>query len=181
MLPNSPFGRRFGEQIHATLDAKSVRGYAIYAEYLDLGHFTGPNYDSILQTYFTNKYRDKPISLIVALGSEAFKFSLRLRAKVWSDAAIVFVSFDDTAAKDFTAPPNTTGIIAARPFQDMVKAAKILVPGLSQIALVGDSLKRQPLRGQYQQDMQQVAKEVDVVRPHRSLTLSSEDANRGSA
>ena len=69
------------EQIHATLDAKSVQAYAIYAEYLDLGHFTGPNYESIFETYFTNKYRDKPISLIVALGSEALNFSLRLRAK----------------------------------------------------------------------------------------------------
>lgn len=160
---DSPVGRRFNEQFHATLDGEGVRGYAIYAEYLDLGHFAGPNYDSVLGTYFTNKYRDKPISLIVTLGSEALKFSLRLRATLWSDAAMVFVTFDDAAAKDFTAPPNTTGIIATRPFQDLVKAAKLMVPGLSQIALVGDSLKRQPLRGQYQQDMQQVAKEVDVI------------------
>jgi signal transduction histidine kinase len=159
----SPFGRRFGEQIHATLDVKSVQAYAIYAEYLDLGHFTGPNFESIIGTYFTNKYRDKPINLIVALGSEALNFSLRLRAEVWSGAPIVFVSFDDTATKDFTAPPNTTGIIAARPFQDMVEAAKILVPGLTQIALVGDSLKREPLRGRYQQDVQQLTKAMDVV------------------
>ena len=159
----SPFGRRFGEQIHATLDAKSVRAYAIYAEYLDFGHFTGPNYESILETYFTNKYRDKPINLIVALGSAALNFSLHLRSKVWSDAPIVFVSFDDAAAKDFTAPPNTTGIIAVRPFQDMVEAVKILVPGLAQIALVGDSLEREPLRGRYQQDVQQLAKALDVV------------------
>ena len=158
----SPFGRRFAEQIHATLDDKRVQAYAIYAEYLDLGHFTRPNYELILETYFTNKYRDKPISLIIALGSEALNFSLHLRSKVWSDAPIVFVSFDDIAAKDFTTPPNTTGIIAARPFQDMVKAAKILVPGLAQIALVGDSLEREPFRGRYQQDVQQLAKALDV-------------------
>ena len=159
----SPFGRRFGGQIHATLDAKSVQAYAIYAEYLDFGHFTESNYDLILETYFTNKYRDKPISLIIALGSEALNFSLHLRSNVWSDAPIVFVSFDDAAAKDFTAPPNATGIIAARPFQDMVEAAKILVPGLAQIALVGDSLEREPLRGRYRQDVQQLAKALDVV------------------
>ena len=159
----SPFGRRFAEQIHATLDAKSVQAYAIYAEYLDFGHFTGPNYELVLETYFTNKYRDKPINLIVALGSEALNFSLRLRAEVWSDAPIVFVSFDETAAKDFTAPPNTTGIIAARSFQDMVEAAKILVPGLAQIVLVGDSRQREPLRGRYQQDVQKLAKPLDVV------------------
>jgi signal transduction histidine kinase len=159
----SPFGRRFGGQIHATLDAKSVQAYAIYAEYLDFGHFTESNYDLILETYFTNKYRDKPISLIIALGSEALNFSLHLRSKVWSDAPIVFVSFDDAAAKDFTAPPNATGIIAARPFQDMVEAAKILVPGLARIALVGASLEREPLRGRYRQDVQQLAKALDVV------------------
>jgi signal transduction histidine kinase len=159
----APFARRFREQIHATLDAKNVQAYSIYAEYLDLGHFTGQNYGSILETYFINKYRDKPINLIVALGSEALRFSLHLRATVWPDASIVFVSFNDTTARDFTAPPNTTGIIAARPFQDMVKAAKILVPGLAQIALVGDTLERQPLRGHYRQDMQQVAAGFKIV------------------
>jgi signal transduction histidine kinase len=45
----------------------------------------------------------------------------------------------------------------------MVEAAKILVPGLAQIALVGDSLEREPLRGRYQQDVQQLAKALDVV------------------
>lgn len=159
----APFSRRFGEQIHATLDADGVQAYEIYAEYLDFGHFTGPNYDSILETHFASKYHDKPINLIVALGSAALTFSLRLRAKVWSGIPIVFVSFNETPAKDFPTPPNTTGVVAARPFQDMVKAAKILVPGLAKISLVGDSLKRQPLRGHYQQGVQQVAKTLDVV------------------
>jgi hypothetical protein len=45
----------------------------------------------------------------------------------------------------------------------MVEAAKILVPGLAQIPLVGDSLEREPLRGRYQQDVQQIAKALDVV------------------
>jgi len=160
---DSPFGRRFKDQIHSTLDAESVQAYAMYAEYLDFGHFTGPSYVSALETYLTNKYRDKPISLIVALGSDALKFSARLRATLWPSAPIVFVTFDEIAAKDLAALPNTTGVIATRPFQDMVKAARLLVPDLAQIALIGDLLKRQPLRGQYQQDVQQVAKELDVT------------------
>jgi hypothetical protein len=32
---DSPFSRRFKEQIHATLDAETARPYTIYAEYLD--------------------------------------------------------------------------------------------------------------------------------------------------
>ena len=61
-------------------------------------------------------------------------------------------------------PPSASSSRAAtRSFQDMVEAAKILVPGLAQIALVGDSLEREPLRGRYQQDMQQIAKALDVV------------------
>src|ERR1700690_361020 len=68
---NSPFGHRFREHVHSTLDAESTQHYVIYPESLDFGHFNGPDYDATLHAFFKNKYKNKPISIIVALGSQA--------------------------------------------------------------------------------------------------------------
>ena len=160
---DSPFGRRFREQVHSTLDAETAQRYAIYAESLDFGHFSGSDYDAALRSYFNNKYRNKPISMIVALGSNTLKFVSRIHADIWSTVPIVFVTFDDAPATRSTIPSNATGMIALRRFQDLVKSAQQLVPNLARIVLVGESLERQPLRSNYQQEVQQLAKDLNVI------------------
>ena len=157
---NSPYGHRFREQIHSTLDAESTQHYVIYLESLDFGHFNGSDYDATLHEFFKNKYKDKPIDIIVTLGSEALKFMSRMRAETWPSAPIVFVTFYDAMA---VAPTNATGVIAPRRFQDLVKSAQYLVPDLARIALVGERLDRQPLRGQYKNEIQQLTRGLNVI------------------
>ena len=145
---NSPFGHRFREQVHSTLNAESTQNYVVYPESLDFGHFNGPDYDATLHTFFKNKYENKPISIIVALGSQALQFVSRARAEMWPSAPIVFVTFFDAKA---VAPTNATGVIAPRQFQNLVKSAQYLVPDLARIALVGERLDLQPLRTSVQE------------------------------
>jgi hypothetical protein len=114
---NSPFGHRFREQVHSTLDAKSTKDYVIYSESLDFGHFNGTDYDAKIRALFKSKYNDKPISVIVALGSAALKFVSSLRLELSPSTPIVFIIFDDAMA----APPsNSTGAIALQRFQNLV-------------------------------------------------------------
>ena len=140
---NSPFIHHFREQVHSTLDAESKKPFILYPESLDFGHFNGPAYEATLHAFFTNKYKDKPIGIIVAFGSKALNFMSSVRAELWPSAPIVFVTFHDAKT---TFPPNATGAVASRRFQDLVKSAQYLVPNLAQIALVGDRLDHQPLR-----------------------------------
>ena len=156
----SPFGVRFREQIHSTLDAERTKNYVIYPESLDFGHFNGADYDATLHGFFKNKYKDKSINVIVALGADALKFVSRVRAEVWPSTPIVFVTFFDATV---LVPSNATGAFASRRFQDLVKSAQQLVPSLARIALVGERLDIQPLRRQYRTEVQQLTKDLNVI------------------
>ena len=157
---NSPFSHHFREQVHSTLDAESKKPFILYPESLDFGHFNGPAYETTLHAFFTNKYKDKPIGIIVAFGSKALTFMSSVRAKLWPSAPIVFVTFHDAKA---TFPPNATGAVASRRFQELIKSAQYLVPNLAQVALVGDRLDHQPLRTQYQDEIQQLTQNLNVI------------------
>ena len=157
---NSPFGHRFREQVHSTLDAKSTKNYVIYSESLDLGHFNGTDYDATLRAFFKNKYKDKPISVIVALGSAALKFVSSLRAELSPSTPIVFIIFDDPMANT---PSNSTGAIALQSFQNLVASAQYLMPDVARIALVGGSLDSEPIRRHYQNEIQQLPKGLSVI------------------
>jgi len=160
--PGSPFSSRFNAQIHATLDAETAQPYAIYAESLDFGHFGGTDYDAVLRTYFVDKYRAKPLSVVVVLGSSALEFLTRTRSQIWPDVPLVFAAFDGGIARA-SLPANATGTIAPRRLQDLVKSARVLVPKLARIALVGEQLERQPFREHYRRELAQLVKEVDVI------------------
>ena len=157
---NSPFIHHFREQVHSTLDAESKKPYILYPESLDFGHFNGPAYEATLHAFFKNKYQDKPIDMIVAFGSKALNFMSSVRAEFWPSAPIVFITFYDATA---TFPSNATGAVASRRFQDLVKSAQYLVPNLAQIALVGDRLDHQPLRSQYQDEIQPSTQNLNVI------------------
>jgi hypothetical protein len=52
---------------------------AQYTEVLDLGRFGSPQYKKFLRASLQEKYRDKPIGIIVAHGSAALEFTLEKR------------------------------------------------------------------------------------------------------
>jgi len=150
--PDSPFSHRLRTQVHETLDEQMRKGYAINTEFLNLGYFSEKNYDGTLHAYIKRKYDGRPVTVILAIGMGALRFALEMRADTWPQVPIVFESFDRALPVD-PVPANTTGIIAPRRFQDLVKAARLVVPGLAQIALVGDSIDRQPYRRHYRQEL----------------------------
>ena len=160
--PESPFGRHFRAQIHSTLDSKMTHRYSIYSEFLDSGQFKISAYEPALQAYLKSKYHNEQISVIVTLGSKALNFSLRLRNPPLFAAPIVFAAIDDGIENESTRSPNTTGTIAVRRFQDLVRSAKIVVPHLKEIVLVGEPLEHQPLRHHYRQYLQPIAKGLKV-------------------
>src|ERR1700749_148950 len=53
----------------------------IYAESLDLSRFYGEAYESSLRQLLKEKYRDKPIGVLVAVGSAALERVLGWRAR----------------------------------------------------------------------------------------------------
>ena len=103
-VPLSPFSRRFTTEFLSELTRTSPTHVTIYPEFLDLGRFGSPDYDTLVQTYLEKKYRDIRIGVIVALGSESFKLLLRLHPEFSYKVPIVVTTFDeacDSADKTF--------------------------------------------------------------------------------
>ncbi|TMJ04546.1 MAG: GHKL domain-containing protein [Alphaproteobacteria bacterium] len=130
----------------SSLDVPADPAVTIYHEKLDLNVFDGPAYQNVLATFVTEKYRDRPIGMIVALGARALHCSILLRDKQRPEIPIVFAGVGDEATELSELPPNVTGRTIQVSFENYIMAARHLVSGLRQLAVVGDPLERQGFR-----------------------------------
>src|SRR5215211_5094970 len=138
----------------------------IYIQNLDLNNFSGTRYQTKLQEYLRDKYHDVPIGVLLAVGSSAFQFALQLRSESWSNVPIVFASADEESVTRIVAAAgarNVTGRALRFSLAKSVEAARALVPGLHQIALVGDPLERQPFRRHFKEELPLVARDLALI------------------
>ena len=147
----------------STLNEGLTNSVAIYAENLDLSRFGSPQFETIVGTYFREKYREKSIDLIVVNGSRALELILRLRANLWSGVPVVFSTVDEAAVARLKLPSDVTGTFLRRTLADASTAARALVPGLKRIALVGDTLELQRFRRPYLMEFSAVAAELELI------------------
>ena len=161
--PSSQWGRAFRNGLRSVLNADTTAPIAIYSEVLDLARFSGKEYEELLRTFLSAKYRNKPIGLIVVHGSAALEILLRLRSELWSTVPVVFGVVDETTASRLTFPPDVTGTVVRLRLRDAVAVARTLVPNLKRIALVGDPFERQTFRKHYALELPQVATEFEII------------------
>jgi len=124
----------------SALNSSAAAARTIYLEPLNIQRFPGARYWDINYNYLKEKYREKRIDLVVALGPTALNFISTYRSSLWPSTPIVFGLVDDAIIANSKLPPDTTGITVHRRFQMIVDAAKVLVPDLKRIALVGAPL-----------------------------------------
>jgi ABC-type uncharacterized transport system substrate-binding protein len=153
----------FSSAFRSALNAKSAVRVSVYTEHLDLSRFGGPRHDELMRRYLRDKFSERPIGVVVAQGSSALEFVLRSRAELWPQTPVVFASVDDSTAARLRLPPDATGTTYQLTFRDAVISAKILVPSLKRIALVGDPFDRQAVRGHYKQEVPVYAAEYEVI------------------
>jgi signal transduction histidine kinase len=153
----------FSATLRATLD-ETTPHVAVYGDNLDLSQFAGPRQEEILRRYLQEKYRDRHFGVIAAVGASAFKLVRSWRSELWPGVPVVFAAIDEYGAAQFTTTdPDTTGLIMRRTIKLMVAAARVLVPRLKGVAVVGGSLERDPYRRQYIEELQILATQLDVT------------------
>jgi signal transduction histidine kinase len=134
----------------------------VYTEHLDLNRFSGAAYAKSIQSYYREKYRDKPIGVIVAIGPAALDFSLSLRTSLWPGAAIVFAAVDEqTANRSF--PPGVTGIVMRMTLADMITAARALIPELKGVAIVGDRFEDQLYFRHFAEEISDFSRDLQFI------------------
>jgi len=159
----SPFSAAIYARFRSILDAHSPQPVSTYAENLDLGRFGSPQFEAALQTLFREKYRDKPVGVVVAIGSAALDLAVHLRPALWSDAPIIFAAVDEDAFDGGEFPVNVTGTTTRLNLADPVAVARVLVPGLKRVAVVGDPPERQFIRRRVAAELESLAREVEVL------------------
>jgi signal transduction histidine kinase len=140
-----------------------VSRIAVYTEHLDLNRFPSPQHRQLMHGYFQDKYRETSIGVVVVDGPVALDLVLSWRGEMWPEIPVVFYNVDDVSAAQLKLPPNVTGFVAKPTLRGMVDAARMLVPGLKRVALVGDPPERDAYRRNYRQEMAALAAEVEFI------------------
>ena len=158
----APFAHQFREQLHSMSVGEKAANTKLYSESLVASRFNSIDYDAF-RTYFGAKYKNIPISVIVTVGAKALKFGSRMREDIWPKVPIVFVAVGSASDIPSITLLNATGLIVVRRFQDMVASARLIVPLLTQVVLIGTPLEHQAYRPLYFEDVRQVAKNLKIL------------------
>jgi signal transduction histidine kinase len=136
---------------------------AVYTEHLDLNRFPSPRHRELVRSYLHDKYRETPIGVVLVDGLAALDLALSWRSDMGSQIPVVFYNIDKVSAAQLKLPPNVTGLVAQPTFRGMVDAARILVPGLKRVVLVGDPVERDPYRRNYKQEIAALPPALEVI------------------
>lgn len=145
------------------MSATSAR---VYVQCLDFKYLRDGTYDTFVKNYVRTKYSGTPIDALVTVGPPAFQFGLELRSELWPDTPIVFAAVDDLSIAKATGDlgeMNVTGRTLRLSLTKSVEAARMLVPNLKQIVLLGDPLEQQLFRSHFAEELAALPAGVSVV------------------
>jgi signal transduction histidine kinase len=157
-----PWSAAIIKEIRSMMTARSDGSAAVYVEDLDLYRFNSPDYLQSSEQYFREKYRDKPIGVIISIGPAGLDSAVRIRDKVWPNTPIVFSAVDKKTS-DLDLAPEVTGIVIRLTIADMIKAARSLLPDTERFALVGDRLEDQLYYGGFSGEMRSRSEDFQFI------------------
>jgi signal transduction histidine kinase len=161
---NYPMAHAIVSAFQSEINAQAKTTVPVIVESLNLAVFGDAHHIELLRDYLLKKYRNRPISVIVARGPILVPYAIRMRDELWPGTPLVFVDVAARTIAEMKLPPNVTGVTHNPRLQDMVDVARALVPNLSRIAVVGDSSKNSPRATRsYTQDLPAVAAEIGVI------------------
>jgi PAS domain S-box-containing protein len=160
--PSSGAPTTFSTTLRATLGSFTPH-IALYGETLDLSRFSVARQETILRTYLQEKYSDVRFGVIAAVGSSALEIVRRWRSELWPGVPVVFAAIDEISASQLKLDPDMTGLVMRRSIRSMMTAARILVPDLKGVAVLGGSLERDAYRRQYLRELPILASEIELM------------------
>jgi signal transduction histidine kinase len=158
-----PFYHQLWTGLRGELEAHSDARVTIYGENLGLTRFSGAAYEESLKRHLKEKYRDRPIGVVVAIGKAALEHVLRWRAELWPGTPVVFAMLDETDLARFGRQADVTGVVIRNSFADAITVARAVVPGLDTIALVGDAWDRQVLFSHWNDEIPAATAGLNVI------------------
>lgn len=160
---NSTWGLSFRSTLRVTLSEGSKTPLDIYSEVLELGRFNSPEYVEALRTFLRDKYRNRPIGVIVVHGTAALEIFMRLRDSLWPSVSVVFAFAEPETVARLALPPEFTGTTFRLNFRNVVRSARALVPNLKRLVLVGTRYEKDPFRQGFAAELASMAGELEFT------------------
>jgi signal transduction histidine kinase len=91
------------------------------------------------------------------------EYLLHRRAELWPGTPVVFAMVDEPTVGRLKDAPEVTGSFVQLKFQNMMTAARAVVPGLKRIAIVGDPLESQPTFRHLLDEIPVAANDVEII------------------
>ena len=135
--------------LRAAINADASAHTRLFSESLDLSRFDGEADDESLRRHLGEKYRDKDIGVIVAMGSGTLELVQRWRNELWPGIPVVFGMVDEVDYALLKLPNDVTGSILKTVLADSIGVARAVVPGLETVVFVGDHWDRQNVFGSW--------------------------------
>ena len=158
-----PFNAAVTSAIRSTINAGTKSPISFYSEHLDANRFFGPEYENEFVQFLKAKYRERHIDVVIVFGVSALDFIARRREQLWPSVPVVFAAIDEATMSRRTVPNNVTGATMQLTLQDMVKVARIVMPNLKAVAIVGDPLERQTFYRHFADEIPAIAAQLEIV------------------
>jgi signal transduction histidine kinase len=137
-----PFYHQLFSGLRSVISTHTDAHVTLYNEILDLSRFSGQAYEETLKRYVKEKYQDKPIGLVVAIGAGTMELVLKWRGELWPGIPVVFAMLDELDVMRLKLPRDVTGVIVQLPLANSIKVARTVMPDLDTVVLVGDDWDR---------------------------------------
>jgi signal transduction histidine kinase len=158
-----PFYYQVFSGLRSVLTADTQSHTTLYSENLDLSRFDGPAYEESLRRHLKEKYRDRRIGVVVAIGAAALELVLRWREELWPGVPVVFALVEEMDFARLRLPLDVTGSIVRLPLVDSIKAARAVVPDLDSLVFVGAPWDRQILFRNWKDEIPTAAAGLNVT------------------
>lgn len=158
-----PFYHQVFSSLRSAVNADTRSHTTLYAENLDLSRFNGAAYEDSLRRQLKEKYRDRPIGVVVAVGAPTLELVLRWREELWPGVPVVFALIDEIEFARLRLPSDVTGGVVKLALSDSIKAARAVVPDLDSIVFVGSPWDREVIFRNWKDEIATAAAGLKVV------------------
>jgi signal transduction histidine kinase len=125
-----------GEAVRRKLLADSPDALELYTDFLDLGRFSGQEYENRAASYLAEKYKERKPEVVVALGPQALRFALRNRAELKFGAPLIFCCTSRPRLAALNSAEPITGIISEFDISKTLALARDLQPSARDVVVI---------------------------------------------
>jgi ABC-type uncharacterized transport system substrate-binding protein len=161
--PIYPWFRDMSQAFYATIKTETANPPFVFIENLGIDAYDTADYFNIVRSHFGEKYRNKPIGVIISNASRYLQFTLRLRDELWPGTPVVLAGIQERRATRLGLPSNVTGFTFRHQLQDIVATADALIPGLKRVVLAGSRIERGGWRQDFLDDLPGVRARFEVT------------------